>query len=119
MSSYTKAIITGSRNYRDSERIYAALIEHGVTELIHGGCGGADTIADEQAFILGILTKSYPISRGDWKTYRGYAGPRRNGIMCRENQDAIVLAFPLGESKGTRGCIAIAKKLGMKVVVFE
>ena len=114
-----KAIITGSRNYRDSERIYAALIEHGITEVVHGGCSGADFISSMLASMMGIPVKTYPVSDSDWKTFGGYAGPRRNGIMCRENQDAIVLAFPLGESKGTRGCIAIAKKLGMKVVVFE
>ena len=31
----------------------------------------------------------------------------------------ILIAFPVGESKGTRGCIQLARKAGKKVFVFE
>jgi len=49
------------------------------------------------------------------------AGPRRNKKMVDMlNPDKdVVLAFPYGKSAGTRGCIRLAEKAGLHVIVYE
>lgn len=49
------------------------------------------------------------------------AGPRRNKIMVDQLDPETdqVLAFPYGKSAGTRGCIKLAERAGLDVIVYE
>jgi hypothetical protein len=111
-------IVTGSRYLRDMTRIVAALEYHASTDvlIVHGGASGADRIADAWAIHNGYRVHCF---KADWSHLGMAAGPRRNRAMLDAYPDALVLAFPMGESKGTRQCIAAARDRGMRVIVFE
>jgi hypothetical protein len=58
----------------------------------------------------------YPaVFAADWRRFGKSAGPRRNQEIVG-NSD-ILLAFPLGESRGTRNCMEIAMRKGIAVYV--
>lgn len=50
----------------------------------------------------------------DWKKHGKAAGPIRNQSMLTEHKPDLVIAFPLGESKGTRDMIRKAKAAGIE-----
>lgn len=56
--------------------------------------------------ILGVVVKQHP---ADWLHYGSPAGPRRNQEMV-DLRPVEVFAFPLGESRGTRGCMRAWRK---------
>jgi hypothetical protein len=49
------------------------------------------------------------------------AGPKRNKVMVDElnPKTDVVIGFPYGKSSGTRGCIKLAEKAGLEVIVYE
>lgn len=124
MSDY-RILITGSRDWVDENRIYLAIVGYlnanavpwapNDLVVVHGGQRGADTIAGDLATNWGMRVEVY---RADWRTYRNAAGPRRNALMVSLGAN-VCLAFPIGESKGTRGCVKLAEKAGIPVVVHE
>lgn len=117
-----KLIVTGSRDWEkedhiwDTLRVFAddALDKGEEVTLIHGDCPtGADAIADFVAQEIGFEVIRYP---ADWSKGKK-AGPERNRRMIDENLDAdYVLAFPLGESRGTRHCMGYAERQGLQVI---
>lgn len=118
-----RILITGSRDWADRDVIRRALIRagqdahvhpQGVT-VVHGGARGADQIAGELAGEFGCMVE---VHRADWDRYGKAAGHRRNAEMVALGAD-VCLAFPLGESRGTRGCMALAEKAGIPVVSYE
>lgn len=48
-------------------------------------------------------------------------GPKRNKLMVDQldPETDVVLGFPYGKSNGTRGCIKLAQKAGINVIVYE
>ncbi|TDB90944.1 DUF2493 domain-containing protein [Actinomadura sp. KC216] len=123
-----KLIVTGSRYWKDEVFIWKALdvfIGHyvGPVTLVHGDCPpredgtkGADRIADEWGlFHLGDdWIERHP---AEWSKYGKPAGMIRNKEMVNAHLDAdYVLGFPLGESRGTRGCMKYAREMGLTVV---
>lgn len=124
-----RILITGSREWTDKDTIRRAL-EGGICQVlctvdwedhadlitvVHGDARGADRIAAQIAAERGCNVESHP---ADWSTYGRSAGHRRNAKMVALGA-AICLAFPIGESRGTRGCMAWAEKAGIPVVVHE
>lgn len=120
-----KLIVTGSRNWTDSFQIRSALdiftaYQGYPNTLVHGDCSsGADFIADQigmegnDQYLVSWDIVRYP---ADWSQGKK-AGPERNRRMIDENLDAdYVLAFPLGESRGTRHCMNYAASKGLTVV---
>lgn len=111
-----RILVTGSRNWDDLEKMIEAIAPYddcqGRHVLIHGAARGADTMAANIASSLGWDVESYP---ADWDKHGRSAGPIRNQQMVDLGAD-ICLAFPLGESRGTRHCMKIAEKAGIKVV---
>ena len=95
-----KAIVTGSRRWKSVGVIELALLEHGVTFVVEGGCPtGADLIARELAERMGLEHKRVD---ADWGRFGRSAGPRRNQQMLDEHPDAaLVLSFWLPGSRGT------------------
>lgn len=130
-----KLIVTGSRNWTDEAWIQHHLWKYTheymypisysqwnvknpeTVTLVHGACSaGADAIADDWARVReadALIVLRYP---ADWSQGKK-AGPERNRRMIDENLDAdYVLAFPLGESRGTRHCMNYAASKGLTVI---
>lgn len=81
--------------------------------LIHGDCPtGADKIGNDIWVAHGLPVERHP---ADWGTHGKSAGPTRNNHMVSLGAD-VVLGFPLGDSRGTRGCMRAAADQGLKVV---
>lgn len=119
-----RILVTGSRDWTDRAAIHAALwtawADLGGNEasiaLMHGACPtGADAIAEE---LWQTYAPTQPIIRfhPDWSRGRR-AGPERNYRMVSHGAD-LCLAFPLGESRGTRGCLKMAERAGIEVRVY-
>jgi hypothetical protein len=125
-----RVLVTGSRDWN-----WPAVIEVDVTRLwwyahragrrlllVHGDCPtGADRIvrdfveAHPRAVAAGqIAQEPYP---ADWSTGKS-AGPHRNRHMVSLGAD-LCLAYPRGESGGTRGCAGYAWKAGIPTLLTE
>jgi hypothetical protein len=123
-----RILVTGSRDWTDRGLIERALADviaenHVRTPkmLVHGGARGADSLADaiwRGWRVPGDGSAGVEVHRADWEQFGKAAGHRRNAEMVAAGAD-ICLAFILGESRGTRGCIALAEKAGIPVRVFE
>jgi hypothetical protein len=74
--------------------------------LVHGACPtGADRMADELwRNLWGWPTEEHP---ADWEAHGKAGDPIRNQHMVSLGADLCV-GFPLGESCGTYGCLALA-----------
>lgn len=126
-----RILVTGSRMWTDRKVIHDALMDaiadlcppgatpttHPFSEatLVHGAAEGLDTLAAQQAEVWGMQVEVHP---ADWARYGHSAGPRRNAEMVAAGAD-ICLAFPIGRSPGTRGCVELARRAGIPVVVHE
>jgi hypothetical protein len=55
----------------------------------------------------------------EWHLHGKSAGPKRNRKMLMAYPNARVIGFPMGESRGTRGCMKMAEGFGMRVVEYE
>lgn len=118
-----RILITGSRNWEDREAIRQALIKAGqaagvhpqAVTVVHGGARGADRIAGELAREFGC---SVEVHRADWERYGKRAGFVRNAAMVNAGAD-VCLAFPLGESRGTRHCMREAEKAGIEISEWQ
>lgn len=119
-----RIIVTGSRDLPNPGPIRDALFsvwdELGRPfVVVHGACPtGADAYADWWAVehaLAGILVERHP---ADWARFGRSGGPQRNADMVRLGAHKV-LGFPLGRSPGTRGCLALAKRAGIQVVVHE
>ncbi len=127
MSNKIAILVTGDRKWSNHYLICEALKKYTLNKikkvLIHGGCTGADKIAEFEAITLNssIKIKEY---LANWKNYGLYAGPYRNEKMIKKllkykerGYECIVLAFHnnIKESKGTKNCINQALKNGFIV----
>lgn len=112
-----KVIVAGCRDYND----YDAMARHlsqleGVTEIIHGGCRGVDSVAALYAHRNKIAVKAFA---ADWKKHGRSAGPIRNQQMADyASSDGTLVAFWDGQSRGTKNMIDTAKLAGMKIKVI-
>lgn len=119
MTDY-RVLITGSRDWGDEDVIKRALElatfgkSRRRTVIIHGAAKGADRLAGAIAEGMGLHVEAYP---ADWDTHGRAAGPIRNQQMVDLGAD-ICLAFPLGESRGTRHCMQAAEKAGIEVINY-
>ena len=121
----TRVIIAGSRNFNDQDLfdnfVNDILCDYDTEELeiVSGCCTGADRMGEEYAEEWGIKLAEFPAY---WNKYGKSAGPKRNEQMAKYASDAdhgILIAFPLGESKGTQNMIKLAKQYGLEVYVLR
>ncbi len=118
----TKIIIAGSRNFNNKELLYKKVDEilttvHDDIEIVTGHCRGADMLGELYAINHNINFITFPAL---WGVYGKSAGYIRNYNMAKyAGKNGILIAFPIGESKGTRMMIKIAKQIGMKVYIIE
>lgn len=113
-----RVLVCGGRDYRNYETVYEWIRDQvdfgGCVTVIHGGCSGADNVADYVAGELGLDIEVYP---ADWKRHGKAAGPIRNQQMLDDGKPDIVLAFPGG--RGTADMVRRAKAAGVRVVEVE
>lgn len=114
-------LVTGSRNWKDSQKIFDLLDDLRPHIVIHGDCAtGAD--ADAAAWVGGNAAEIAMPAQWHLFAPAALAGPFRNreavkvltalnacGYACS------VFAFPLGESPGTRDCMRAAEQAGHHV----
>ena len=86
-----KVIIAGGRDYKptieDYARIRTLLTNSLCTEIVSGGCSGADAFGEEMAKILQIPCKRF---EAKWDEHGRAAGPIRNRAMA-QYADAVIL----------------------------
>lgn len=135
----TRILVTGSRKFGDYDLALTALSEvrweFGPDfTVVHGDADGADRLLAEMAEARGLTTEAHAAdwagpcrdtcrpghrrNRRDGSTYCPAAGNYRNQFMVDLGAD-VCLAFPIGESTGTRDCMRRAKKAAIPVRVFE
>lgn len=110
-------LITGSRYYTNKESIENEIKKFSNDNLliIHGGCKGADLLAEHVCKKLDIKTKIY---QANWSLGLK-AGPLRNIEMLNQKPD-LVLAFHenISESKGTKHVISECQKRNIPFKLF-
>lgn len=116
-------LIAGSRSFNDRETFEAVVSEymgHAEDEyiIVEGGAKGADSLAKEFGHKHCEAVEEF---RADWERYGRAAGHKRNDKMVAyiKEKGGKALYFWDGESKGTKQCIASAKKNGIAVTVFN
>lgn len=128
-------LITGTRKLDEAGRrlvvdtLTRERTAHGYPDLvIHGDCKGVDRFVAGLCQQLDIKLLAMP---ADWEGWRAKgqvkkAGPERNKAMVKaalgleeEGWAVRYLAFPRGESVGTRGCIALCEGVGFPGVITE
>jgi hypothetical protein len=114
----TRIIVTGSRSWTDEQAVWDALDQatagHDPANLVivHGDCRtGADRYAITWAAVRRVSHEAF---FANWAQHGKAAGPIRNRAMVNAGAD-LVLAFPLGTSRGTRDCMAAARNAGIPV----
>jgi hypothetical protein len=120
-----RIIVTGSRDWPDRRGVWRALYEQALgaqsVTVVHGDCPtGADRYARE--WCAEAKYSDCPVTEerhpADWDRHGKSAGPIRNNEMVALGAD-VVLAFPLGASRGTRGCMRAADESGIPVITYE
>jgi len=114
-----RILVTGSRHWTDRYAIRRALLRAVAlcadppsrVVVVHGGARGADAGAGQVARGYGWTVEPHP---ADWDKYGRSAGHRRNAEMVALGAD-VCLAFPLGDSQGTRGCMKLCERAGIPV----
>lgn len=113
-----KVIVCGDRNWTDFDTIYNRLkILPKDTIIVHGGCRGADALAEEACHSLALRSMEFP---AHWHLYGRAAGPIRNKCMLTEKPD-LVIAFHsnIEESKGTANMIGLAGKANINIELIK
>lgn len=113
-----RVIICGGRDFDDKQLCFSTLdrLVDKDCEIISGHAKGADLFGEEYALTQGIAVTTF---KPDWKRYGRGAGPVRNRQMLEyaAEQQAFIIAFWDGKSKGTKNMIEQAKKAGIKVEI--
>lgn len=134
-----RVLVTGSRSLHDPTPVHEALWAQarsvGSPErlvVIEGRCpyGGADYHAQTFCELYGAINDPFPAFwdvscgttcgharyRQNGDLYYACAGFIRNERMVNLGKPDVCLAFPRGESRGTRDCARRAKKAGIPVI---
>ncbi len=111
-----RILISGSRDFVDKKKLFTVLDNEHPLVIIQGGARGADALAKEYAELRGLPCIEI---KANWNYYKKAAGPIRNAWMMAHTDPDLVVAFPLGESPGTRDMIKKANKSGVPTLVFE
>jgi YspA, cpYpsA-related SLOG family len=122
VDTFHRLLVTGSRRWEDADLIRRSLLavlgkwgcRPDQLVVVQGKAAGADRIARSIAMELGMRYEDHPVTNGDWRRYGNSAGHRRNAVMVAAGARGCV-AFPLGESRGTRGCMAMCERAGIPV----
>jgi len=119
MNQPLKVIIAGSRTFMDYEQL-AERCDHFLSrevgkrpiQIVSGTARGADRLGEKYARERGFDLARFP---AQWDKFGRSAGYKRN-VQMAEYADALI-AFPLGEARGTNHMIRIAQDQGLTVRV--
>ena len=116
-----KAVVAGGRDFNDYKLLKETLDgfqqEYGnITEVVSGGARGSDKLGEQYANENNIPIKRFV---PDWKGLGKKAGFVRNKQMgdYAKEHNGMLVAFWDKQSRGTKGMIEYAKKIGLKSVV--
>ena len=116
-----KVVVAGGRDFNDYKLLKETLDnfqqEYGnITEVVSGGARGSDKLGEQYA-----NENKIPIKRfvPDWEGLGKKAGHVRNRKMgdYAKEHNGMLAAFWDKQSKGTKGMIDYATKIGLKSVV--
>lgn len=113
-----RILITGSRDWDKVSVIDAILAQYAPDRpiIVHGGCRGADQMADVIARRLGLPTEEH---KAHWSRYGKSAGFVRNKAMVGLGAD-LCFAFIKNGSRGATMCADLAEGAGILTVrVYE
>ncbi len=116
-----KVLICGGRNWADKETIRLWLVQLqtlGYDTVVEGEARGADSIARDEALLLGMEVRPYP---ANWQKHGRAAGPIRNRQQFDSEHPDLVLAFhsDISKSKGTADMVKYARSKGCSVIVCD
>ena len=111
-----RIIVCGGRDFNNRDVVFNALGNYGAMfgpfEIVHGGAGGADSLAGEFGKQHGLTVHVEP---ANWREHGKAAGPIRNKLMLAKYAPIChVLAFPGG--RGTAHMVKIAREAGVAVL---
>ena len=116
-----KAVVAGGRDFKDYYLLKETLDnfqqEYGnITEVVSGGARGSDKLGEQYANENNIPIKRFV---PDWEGLGKKAGHVRNRKMgsYTKEHNGMLVAFWDKQSKGTKGMIDYATKIGLKSVV--
>ena len=116
-----KAVVAGGRDFKDYKLLKETLDsfqqEYGnITEVVSGGARGSDKLGEQYANENNIPIKRFV---PDWEGLGKKAGHVRNRQMgdYAKEHGGMLVAFWDNQSKGTKGMIDYATKIGLKSVV--
>ena len=109
-----RIVVTGGRDFADAALVDYALnavhAKHGITELVHGGARGADSLCASWASRNRIPVQQF---RAEWNKHGKGAGPIRNQRMIDEGKPEAAVAFAGGS--GTADMVNRCKAAGLSV----
>lgn len=113
-----KILFTGSRAWKDEDavvNVFNVYVQPG-DHVVVGDCPtGLDKMIRDLCQASGV---SYEVHYADWKKHGRAAGPKRNQAMVDTGPD-LCIGFPLGDSRGTRGCMKFAGAAGIPVITVD
>lgn len=109
-----KIAVIGSRIFTDFDLLKKELDEYPPFILVSGGAKGAETLAEQYADEKGY---EKIIHLPDKKKHGRGAYRRRNQLIVEDADEMI--AFCLGESKGTKHSLELARKKGIPVTIIK
>lgn len=125
-----KVLVTGSRKWKDPNRVEKALVAIACEDVsyqdkefivIHGGAKGPDSIAGGWARKIHneIPEIVESVHKPNWRLYGAAAGLIRNQEMLDQEKPDICLAFWDGMSAGTRDMINRCRKANVPVRIYR
>lgn len=127
-----RVLVTGSRDWSDQARLWAALDEayenrtspRGLFMVVHGGAKGADQMA--MAWVRGkrrdgelnIYHEMHPVQWNQGGKFVKAAGHHRNQMMVNKGA-AKALAFIRNNSPGATGCLEMIKRAHIPVEIHR
>lgn len=117
-------IVAGGVRFEDYETLKTILddlfieIPKDEIEIVSGHAKGADSLGERYAAENNLKCTIFP---ADWGKYSKAAGPIRNRQMLEYalEEEAHLVAFWNGESKGTKNMIDIATKAGIEIITVS
>ena len=118
----TRIIVAGSRYFSNKEWLYSVLDDYlksvdDNVEIVSGHCRGADMLGEQYAKDHGIPLILFP---ANWSKYGKRAGYIRNNQMAKyaSEKNGVLIAFPIGEARGTKMMIRIAHDYNLETEVY-
>lgn len=112
-----KVIISGCRDFTDTDFIYAALYKYlpsNTTEILVGDATGVDAVVRNLCCHADVYPSIY---YANWTKHGKAAGPMRNALMAEKGD--LLIAFWDYQSSGTGNMISQMVKLKKDYIVIE